>query len=104
MIRCVDVLQEEISYIKEKFKANTELIDMEVIINLYINKTVAVIKCYYGVNYYGEKYKKINQSKTTNEYPRCSKIETQSYVVQYQKIITMRVNFIVKLFIILKEK
>ena len=54
------------SCIREKFKGNSELIDIEARINLYINKIVAVMKYHYRVNYYSERDKEINQGKITN--------------------------------------
>ena len=104
MIRYINLLQAEKSYIKSKFEGKDNLVNVEARLNIHINKTVDIMKCCYSINYYKESDKEVNQEKTTNEYPQYSKKETQSHIIQYRKIVTIRVDFIVKLFITLKEK
>ena len=76
MIRYINILQAEKSYIKSKFEGKDNLVDVEARLNIHINKTVDIMKYYYGINYYKESDKEVNQGKTTNECPQYSEKET----------------------------
>ena len=61
MIRMIDAILEEQRYIRQKFLGKEDLIDKrtrENIIGSY--KMIVAIKCYYCMNYYGERDRKIN--------------------------------------------
>ena len=60
MIRYINILQAEKSYIKSKFEGKDNLVDVEVRLNIHINKTVDIMKYCYGVNYYKESDKEVN--------------------------------------------
>jgi len=61
LIWLIDAISKEERYLKEKFPYTAELIDHWVRENVKgVKKTVAVIKCYYGMNHYREQEKDIN--------------------------------------------
>ena len=77
---------------------NNELIDMEARVCFKAGVTAGMLKCCYGVNQYGNRDKQINPNKT-EEYPRYSREETQSYIVQYNaNLLEVKVDFIIKLY------
>ena len=67
MIRYLDAMEEEQKYVKYKFLGKYDLINEEAKINLYINKTTAIMKCYYETNYYREKDININNRNTISK-------------------------------------
>ena len=98
VIRTIDTMQEEMQYVKEKFPNTYKLINIETRVNILgLIKTLAAMKCYYGINYYGLRDNKINKSHTNVDCPRCSAMESWEYVVMYPKTIALRINFILQL-------
>ena len=52
----IDAITKEERYFTEKFPGKKDLIDMRVRENvLGLSKTATTIKCYYGMNHYGER-------------------------------------------------
>ena len=58
----------------------------------------ATIKCYYRINYYGQRDCKINNRATTYECPRYSQKETLKHVIQYSETKHMKLEFIIELY------
>ena len=60
MIKSVGAIDKEQKYLKKKFDRKEDLINIKARINLYLNKTLLMMKCSYDLNYYGTKDCKIN--------------------------------------------
>ena len=60
MIRSIGAIDKEQKYLKKKFDRKEDLINIKARMNLYINKTPSMMKCSYGLNYYGTRDYKIN--------------------------------------------
>ena len=98
MIQNINTKEEESRCIKHKFKDKADLIDMiETDDAKRLKKIALSMKYYYGLNYYGERNKKINRRTIAAEYLKYSSIELQKYIVQYQKTIGMRNEFILNM-------
>ena len=75
-IRTINAIDEEVTYIKQKFIEKADWIDMEVRVNIKeLIKILAVFKCYYGINGYRKLDLARNDSNTMKEYLRYSKSE-----------------------------
>jgi len=99
MIRIIVVIEEENRYLRETFPDKYEVIDIHARENIRgIRKIAAAFKCYYGINQYGERDRKINKDAKLLECPCCSKVETWEHIVQYSKMIHLRIEFIVKMY------
>ena len=62
-----------------------------------IQSSASVVKWYCGWNYYGEWDKLINAGTSTDEFPRCSEIETWEHAVRRRKKLSIRAEIILKL-------
>ena len=55
------------------------------------------MKCYYGMNHYGERDRIINSNNKILEYPKYSQTETWEYTIKYSAIVNKRIEFSVKM-------
>ena len=88
----------------DKFKDKAHLIDK--ILRMTIKKiklSASAIKYYYGCNNYGERDKINNEGTLVDECPRCSETEAWEHVMQCRKKVSMRTEFILKLYDDLKQ-
>ena len=98
-IRWIDSIKAENQYINEKFRDKANFINTEARINIKgLIKTPSAMKCFYEVNIYGILDLVRNKFNSIYDYPWCSAIEIQEYVIQYKKTEEMRPKFIVDLY------
>ena len=77
IIRIIDAIKKEDRYLREKFLDKYKVIDMQARKNIRgIRKIAAVFKCYYSINQYGERDRKINKDVKLSECLCCSEVKT----------------------------
>jgi len=98
MIWIIDAVEEERWYINDKFKSNTELIDLRVRENILRLKLIpTAIKWWYGMNLYRERDWEVNGRIKIAEYSRYSKVEIWDHIVQCRSTINLKVKFIINM-------
>ena len=89
---------------REKFLGKDDLVDLRARIDILgLKKIVVVMKCYYRMNYFGERDRVINKQKTRTEFSRYSEKETWEYMIQCKKIMHLRIKFILEIYKQLKK-
>ena len=69
-----------------------------------ITTSLASIKCYYGLNHYGQCNTEINQGTTEKECPCCLETESWEYIIQCSIIRYLRPKFVIELYKELKKE
>ena len=105
MIRMINAIREKEQYFREKFLNNYNMIDMQARENIAeIRKLVLAYKCYYRLNHYSKKDREMNNNAKSEECIHYSQVKIWEHVVQYSKIMHIRIEFIVKMYKELKAK